>query len=174
MSVKELNSAETVKLRRYRASLVTDGIGIITFGLWSIIKIIMTLLMQPFDLQLSDSETISDPTERMLVIVFAVVFVIISVAIILGIHMFVGLSAYREGRNGKKGSFYIVAAGLMAIFICLTMTLYFVSTDGGQTVSLTSIAAFIIDLTTVILLLDMIYAAFMSRKLAIQLESEAI
>lgn len=40
MSVKELNSAETVKLRRYRASLVTDGIGIITFGLWSIIKLL--------------------------------------------------------------------------------------------------------------------------------------
>ncbi len=27
------------KLRRYRSSLVTNGIGIITFGLWSLIKI---------------------------------------------------------------------------------------------------------------------------------------
>ena len=174
MDVKELNSEVSVKLRRYRASLVTDGVGIITFGLWSIIKMIVTVLMQPVDVGLSSIETISDPTEKLLVIVIAIVFVLIIVAIILGIHLYIGISSYREGLHGKKGSFYLVAAGFLAFIICISMTLYFVSPDDSQALTITSIAAFIIDLTTVILLLDMIYAAFKSRKLTIQLESEAI
>ncbi len=174
MIVNKHNSAETVKLRRYRASLVTDGIGIITFGLWSIIKSLLSFLMQPSDFELPNNERIPDPAEILIIIVVAVIIVLIFVAIILGIHLYVGLSSYKEGRNGKKGSFYLVAAGLMAFLNCLGMTLYFVSPNGSKTITITSIAAFIIDLTTDIILLDMIYAAFMSRKLAAKLESEAI
>ena len=87
-------------------------------------------------------------------------------------HLYIGLSAYREGINGKKGSFYLVAAGIMALIMCITMTIYFVPWDDAGSFTVLSIAALFIDLTTVVILVDMIYAAIMSRRLAKKLERE--
>lgn len=161
------------KLRRYRNSLVTNGIGIITFGLWSMIKFIMSTVMQPIEFDDSVNDEMTEPIIKIIAIVIVAAIVVIILTIIFAVHFYIGLSAYREGINGKKGSFYLVTAGIMALIMCMTMTVYFVPQDDTNSFTLSSIAAFFIDLTTIIILVDMIYAALMSRRLAKKLESEA-
>lgn len=160
------------KLRRYRSSLVTNGIGIITFGLWSLIKFIMSTVVQPVEFDDAAIQEMADPTLKIIALIIVGALVVIILAIIFAVHFYIGLSAYKEGINGKKGSFYLVAAGIMALIMCMTMTIYFVPQDNADTFTLSNIAAFFIDLTTVIILVDTIYAALMSRRLAKKLESE--
>ena len=161
------------KLRCYRSSLVTNGIGIITFGLWSIIKFIMSMVMQPINFEDAANDEMADPAAKIIALIIVGAIVVIILAIIFAVHLYIGLSAYKEGINGKKGSFYLAVAVVMALAICLTMTLYFVPHDNTEGVTMSNIAAFFIDLTTVVILIDTIYAALMSRKLAKKLESEA-
>ena len=160
------------KLRRYRSSLVTNGIGIITFCLWSLIKFIMSMVVQPVEFDDAANLEMADPTLKIITLIIVGAIIVIIIAIIFAVHLYIGLSAYREGINGKKGSFYLVAAGIMALIMCMTMTIYFVPRNDAGSFTVSSIAAIFIDLTTVVILVDMIYAAIMSRRLAKKLERE--
>lgn len=161
------------KLRRYRSSLVTNGIGIITFGLWSMIKFIMSMVVQPVEFDDPANAEMADPIAKIIALIIVGAVVVIILAIIFAVHLYIGLSAYKEGINGKKGSFYLVVAGIMALILCLTLIFYFIPQDNADSFTLSNIAAFFIDFTTVIILFDMVYAALMSRRLAKKLESEA-
>lgn len=116
----------------------------------------------------------ADPTPKIIALIIVGTIVVIIIAIIFAVHLYIGLSAYKEGINGKKGSFYLVIAGIMALIMCMTMTIYFIPRDDADSFTVSSIAAFFIDLTTVVILVDIIYAALMSRRLAKKFESEAI
>lgn len=131
------------------------------------------MVVQPIEFNDPVNQEMADPIAKITALIIVGAVVVIIIAIIFAVHLYIGLSAYKEGINGKKGNFYLVAAGIMALVLCLTMTLYFVPQDNADLFTMSNIAAFFIDLTTVIILVDMIYAALMSRRLAKKLESEA-
>ena len=160
------------EIRRYRNSLVTDGIGIVYFVIWSIIKIVLNVVKESSDFIESFRKTISDSDERSetAIIIFLIIAFVVFVTFILFLQLYIGLSAYKEGINGKKGNIYLVAAVIMMLINCLGMTLYFIPEYIADEISFSNIVAFFIDLTTVLILLDMIHSAIMSRKLSKQLE----
>ncbi len=158
------------KLRRYRGSLVTNGIGIIVFGVWSILKLVLSLVIDPLDLNIAGDEYTTDQLADTIALVIVVIIFIIILTIVLLVHLYVGFSAYKEGIYGKKGSFYLVLVVIMALIDCCTLVLYLLPKDYSTNDSQVQFAAFIIDITTVVVLIDTLYTAIMSRKLAKQLE----
>ncbi len=155
------------KLRRYRSSLVTNGIGIINFGLWSLIKVIIAAVVNPSNYTESiDDEIVNTPA----FIFGTIIILIIILAILIFPYLYIGLSAYREGVRGKKGSGYLIFAGIILLVTILQMVFYFFPQDSYEMSVSTYVASFLIDFTTIILLLDTIYAAIMSRKLSKLLE----
>ena len=158
------------KLRRYRGSLVTNGIGIIVFGVWSILKLVLSLVIDPLDLNIAGDEYTTDQLADTIALVIVVIIFIIILTIVLLVHLYVGFSAYKEGIYGIKGSFYLVLVVIMALIDCCTLVLYLFLKDNSTNDSQVQFAAFIIDITTVVVLIDTLYTAIMSRKLAKQLE----
>ncbi len=156
------------KLRRYRNSLVTDGGGIIAFGLWGVIKFIISYFS---DSLFSSTDLDDEIANSTFYIVMSVMLMIIIISIILSINCYIGMSAYKEGINGKKGSFYLVAAAFLVLIVLGEMTLYFVPDSSNEIGLISRLAAFFIDLTKAIILLDMLYAAFMSRRISKKIAS---
>ena len=67
------------KLRRYRSSLVTNGIGIINFGLWSLIKVIIAAVVNPSNYTESiDDEIVNTPAFIFGTIIILIIILAIS------------------------------------------------------------------------------------------------
>ncbi len=105
------------ELRRYQNLLVCVGSGVITFGIWSVIKVIMTMVRDK-DEWLEFMEYIFGPEYAgagMFILILASGIVI---AIDLIIRLYIGSSARKDGfgrRNGKR-RVYLVLAIILAIF----------------------------------------------------------
>ncbi len=104
------------ELRRNRSTLVVVGLGVIAFGAWSVVKIVLMLLLDPdaFFETLGLTEIVSENA-----ITRAVGFAVpgVFLALDLALRLFIGLRARREGLARKKaGMVYLVLACLLAVF----------------------------------------------------------
>ncbi len=151
-------------LRRAEDALVTNGLGVVIFGAWSGIKSVMSLFM---DLN-GDGSPLTDISgtagERAAVIVTLLIMLLIP----LLVHCYVGFSAVREGRGQRKRHFYLFVAWVMIIFnlgfsIGLTVLAVLYGTLNELTFS--TVITFLIDLTSLSILIGMIASAGKVRKL---------
>ena len=147
------------KLRRYRSSLTTNGVGIVSFGIWSAIKLILMLMNDIFSTSLIDFEST--------VVYFLTLFIIFLFAIIvLGLHLYIGKRAYREAIDGANGSLYLIIIALLIpiVFFEIIVLLSGMKEDNDD--YLTACISISIDLVKALILIDTIYSAIMSRRLA--------
>ena len=154
------------KLRRYRGSLVTNGGCIIAFGLWSALKFVITFITDSdlFNYEINDH---AEGSEYALILkILTIIFVASIIAFILYIHIYIGRSSYREGLSEKTGSFYLVITFIVAVIVLFEMVLYLVPRDNIEENFISLLAAFFIDLTKELLLVDTLYVAVMSRHIA--------
>ncbi len=156
------------KLRRFRNALVINGWGIVAFGVWSVIKLILIFISNPPSFEVAETDAIVKIISK----IFLIAALIIVITCILSIHLYIGRSASREGINGKRGSFYLVAAVFVFLILLCEMVLYFVPDESGKIALIGKLAAFFIDLTKTVIMVDTLYSAFMSRKLANKLENQ--
>lgn len=163
-----MNSITNKKLRRYRGSLVSNGKGIIYFGAWSVIKSILSIMRNPESIL---SNSTDYPTW---VAILSTLLLFFSVSFIaFAVNLYIGRASCKEGLNGKKGSFYLVVAGVVAMIDIGFLLIYLVTgLSGGEDFDL-ALAAFLVDLTKSVLLIDIIYTAIMSRRMEKKLRSAA-
>lgn len=159
------------EIRRCQDHLISIRTGVSAFGIWTVIRFIMTVVMQRKTLI---SEIVEQPgiiSSRAALIglcVFAAVFSLI----ILGIHLYIGLSARAEGLGGRKRSGYLTATGIFILFYVvgiITEVVRFWSTfktitDGAVTI--------FIDTTMLVTLAELMFNAVRVRKLSRQAAEE--
>lgn len=144
-----------VKLRRYQNLLTVSGLGVIVFGLWSVIKTLLVLFMQEDTLDdIPDSTVIR-------VIFFAILGVVLLVDLLL--RLFVGLSARAEGFGKKKSVVYIIFAFLLAIVSLVSVVMIFFDMDETSIDEL--IVSVIVEGTSLIVVIELLVAAFNVKKL---------
>lgn len=151
---------EETELRRGQNTLFILGGGVITFGLWSIVKSIMYLLVNPFQYFRSD-----DVPQEFQLIVMAVVYGIAAllVGLDVGLRFFVGLSARAEARGKKKSRAYIVVAAVMAagnlLLFLGTLLLAATTPDAVTGNLLDTLVSAVVDVTALITLFELVFTA---------------
>ena len=148
-----------VKLRRYQNLLIVSGTGVVFFGLWSVIKAILTFLTQ--------SEVLLDSLKELpegigyRIIFFAIIGTFL--ASIIGIRLIVGLSARAVGYGKMNRWFYLVFAFLLAIgtLVLIAFDVYYMVTED----LIDDFVALVVDVTSVYTTIELIVASFMVRKL---------
>ena len=155
MSEKELKK----ELLKYRDTLSITGLGVLAFGLWSIIRMFLSLALYDDYLGLSTIET-AGKIFFYIVIAFLVIMDII-------LRLKVGLDAYKEGKRIKKGMFYIVIAAL--IFLPSSILSIISGAEALRTDVIDSAVSLIVEATSLITTIEMIVSAVMVKKLSKEL-----
>lgn len=143
------------KMRRYQNLLTVSGLGVIIFGLWSVLKTILLLFMKEGIL----SEIPDDTFVR--VMFFLILGGILLVDVL--IRLYVGLSARAEGFGKKKGYGYVIIAILMALASLTSLVLIFFDTNEQSIWEL--IVSVIVEATSLVVTIELLVAAFTVKKL---------
>ncbi len=150
------------ELRRRRNELYNLGTGVLVFGLWSVAKTLMYLLLTPPNLELY---TLS-PKLRNHLALLLVCFVLLTTFAELGIRAYLGLSARAEGLGKRRKMSYVVLAFCQAaasLFIGVFFLTQMESTERGRLDTIVSMA---VDLSSTIIMAEMAFTALKVKKLS--------
>ncbi len=168
MTSAELNKS----LTKYRKSLSVAGEAMTAFGVWTGVKVVLSLFFNQNELK----EILSNPAIAEIPLWFQIVFIALSVTLILGFflsfHLIIGLGAYKEGHGKKKGIFYLFLTVLTIIVIGIEVIVFFINprVREGYTL-LTGISSILFELTMMCICIDILYSAFMARRVEKQMHT---
>ena len=135
-----------LRLRKKQSNLAALGLGVIAFGVWSIIKPLLYLALD------SESYLGSFKGDKYLLLTFWILLAG-TLAIDLALRLHIGRSAIAEGKGADRKPGYIVLSFIIAVisFALLTIGLLVQSPEGttGNTV-----VAMLVELTSDVLLMD--------------------
>lgn len=157
-------NSDKSKLRRYEDNLNVSGIGVIILGAWSIVKIFMQILLS------SNGEmTVEEFEDGGIAVAVVVILIIVAVILLISflifkIHLYIGLNASKDakGQPHKKG--YYVGAIIILVLSVLSFTAYFDDFKDLDNIE-TTLASFLVDLTTIYILGTLIYSSKMVKQL---------
>lgn len=95
-------------LRRCQDMLSAGGKGVIFFGIWNVIKVIMYFVMARDTMSATFKRVDAEGLEWIVILIMAVM-----IGISLAFRVFVGRSAIKESRETKKKYAYIIIAFIM-------------------------------------------------------------
>ncbi len=157
-----MNSDTGAELRRVRNNLRCDGAGYILFGVWGVLKILITVTMDKSFLQKVMEQVefdAGDEYNRMIANIVMFIFFTIIALITLLVHLYVGLGALRYSKGIKKKGFLVAAVLLMIITVDGIIN-YFEPGEYKEDDYDSIFASVLVDLTAIFLLFDMLYSAY--------------
>ena len=168
---------EEAKLRKYEHALVISGVGVIAFGLWSIIKAAIYFILIPME-QLSKAKASDDLaelqalglTDRGIGYLIAV-SILFALIVDFALRLYIGRSAVYDGRRLKKKRFtYVVLAILVAASLASSLLQRCIALGSGDAAvwadAMSSAnVSIVVDMTSLLALIEMIIAAIMVRRL---------
>ena len=152
------------ELRRKQVTLVTLGTGVILFGVWSVVKSLLYFRTNLFN----DLDTQIEPELLPYVKLVTVVIVALFVLADLGIRLKIGRRARAEGMGRRQKNGYLILAALIVLVNIIgdllgvyALVKYGVSEQSGPDY----IVSVLVDLSSTILLAELIITALRVRKL---------
>lgn len=138
------NQPDDIKIRKYRDTLVTGGLALIAFGVWTIIRSVLEISeelgnqlngMTYEGLSEAEMETIRETMAYQSILYVIIGLAIVLMVVDLAIRIYIGLSARAVGlqkkkKNGKERNgimwlifgFLLVAIGIYSLIITLLET----------------------------------------------------
>lgn len=120
------------KLRKYESILVISGLGVVAFGLWSIVRAAIYYFLNPLkptdyisEADLAkiaadwEAQGIGFLTDKVDTILTTMIFVLMVVDLLL--RLYIGMSARAYGRGRRRRGFYVVFVWIMAFFMALSI-----------------------------------------------------
>ena len=157
------NDKGHVDERRYAGTLKSTARGTLIMGIWSLIKSFMGMLGE----NASAFKASGDPALIAIfgsVVVFAVVFVIG-----ISLRFIICRGACREAASGKKKNGYIVCA-IMLLTYGVYAVAYFIYQVFSKNADAQDILKFVFDVTSFVILCELIASAYRLRKVRDELE----
>ncbi len=149
------------ELRRYQNLLICVGTGVITFGFWSLIKGVMSLILFKDDINTFLDATLPPEIPPYTVILIIVIMFAIGIALDLILRLYVGLSARKDGFGSAKkvNRAYPVFAIILAL-ISVTSFISDFSMIGSEFGGiLDTVVTCIIDVTSVVMSIELFVGA---------------
>ena len=151
------------ELRRKQVTLVTLGTGVILFGVWSVVKSLLYYRTNLF----ADLDTQVEP-ELLPYMLATVVIVALFVLADLGIRLKIGRRARAEGMGRRQKNGYLILAALI-VLVNITgdlLGVYYIVKNGVPEQSGPDyVVSVLVDLSSTILLAELIITALRVRKL---------
>ena len=145
------------KARNMEVNLRTLGTGVILLGAWTFIKFALTFLVYGSEIYGNDVSSV--------VIAWVTAFVLGIAGIDFLLRLYIGLSARAEGKGKPKRAVYLVLTGiLLALEIIAVLADAYLIFSTYEAL-FTTIITFFIDLTSTILLLELMVNAIGIRRL---------
>ncbi|MCR5179156.1 MAG: hypothetical protein K6C95_09280 [Lachnospiraceae bacterium] len=178
LSLLVRNDDVQIKLRRFRDMLAVSGAAVIAFYLWDLLKVLVGMFLgkETFAGLLAgvmEGFELSDPGDYKVVRIVAGLFIalvaILACLIIFYYHYYIGIHAYKEGRqrSRKKNNLYLaltVLSLLMSAWVFFpSVGRFFVSND--DTAEQIGLATLFVELTTLLNYVFLLFAAYKVRKL---------
>ena len=142
---------DKVKLRRYEDDLNVGGLGVVILGAWSVLKVLMYTIME--DKNTINLEEIAKEDRAIAVGIFIVIIALtlLMVLLIFKIHLYIGMNASKAARGEPYKKGYYTAAIILLVFSVLSMFTYIEAIKDLDNID-TTIASFLVDLTTIYIL----------------------
>ena len=150
------------EIRRHETTLIYSGYAVIAFGLWSIIRTVLMRLMDPAALQRLFFDDASLSLEEYGTVLYWILLVLLVLDLLY--RTYLGMSAVREGQGQKKKWVYVVLAFLYAEGCVVGDVRALISPPGGV-YSLDLIVGTVVDLTSCVALLEIVWASVHLRLL---------
>ncbi|MBQ7715557.1 MAG: hypothetical protein IJT70_06785 [Clostridia bacterium] len=151
-----------VKLRRFGNLLTVSGLGVIAFGVWNVLKMILVFVMQRDMIEAIFAEISADALIKYITIAIIAAIMLLDFLI----RLFVGLSARAEGFGKKKGVAYIVFAVLLVLGSVSSLVLVFYDTDSlTKNPILQTAVSVILEITSMVATIELIVAAVTVKKI---------
>lgn len=171
ITVEQLGeTTDKVRMRRYRSNLYVAGTGVIAFEIWSLIRFSIAYLTRPELLQNPLREILQNQNHSRPETVFAILFIVLVSAALLGgtlaVRLYIGLSARQEGRGQpRKRPTYLAVTWLLIVINAVGIGLALaqgVYRPGGNEGSLNGgVVSLLVDLTCLAALVEV---AVMGRR----------
>lgn len=171
------------QLRRYENTLIILGFSVILFGLWSVLKVAMHYTLDNSEFMKTvhslhenmNADTAAVISEKLIIILICLM-AFFFITLIIGLRLFIGMSAIREGQGRLKGK------GFLYLVISLVMLLMNVSSiyetiihitdfSGSYNSIFDKISALVIDFTSMIALLELIISSIQVKIVRNKLKS---
>ncbi|MBP0961265.1 MAG: hypothetical protein J5864_03905 [Oscillospiraceae bacterium] len=154
------------EIRRCRDNLVSIGTGVAMFGIWTAVRIVMSIILERREL-ISETQNYTDADLSIITSLLWMFTAILSLTV-LGIHLYIGLSARSEGLGGKKRTGYLIADAVYIAVYCVGITAELVKFNDLFDNPVHGIVTIFIDITVAVTLAELMTNAVRSRKLAVQ------
>lgn len=168
---ESLDTPELVReLRRNQDSLSSVGLGVLCFGVWSVIKAAVLFVIQvPVQI-----EAVVEKPYMPATIAFAGAFLLLILAFILALRMYIWRSARAESQGGRHKRGYLFAVGLLIVLNLISLIGIILQTvlpgrfetDG----LLTRCTIAFIEMTSLVTLAQMIAASIRVKRISRELE----
>lgn len=147
------------KQRKDENTLVVIGGGVIAFGVWSVVRTVMEVILRMEELQGMSGMAGMTGLERLAAEIIMWVVVAILVGVDMSIRLFIGLSARSEGMGRKKGQAYVAVAGILAVFYVVIWLAEMAGFHGSEQLYLSQIAAMLLDFSSSAVLVELVFTA---------------
>ncbi len=138
-----------VKLRKYENKLIISGLGVILFGIWSVVKSLLSFIL---NMNTDESYNVS-----------MLVNVLIFLAIELALRLYIGMSARSEGFGRKKRYAYIVLSVIISILSFVSL-LYLLYANNIESL-LQYLVSILFEATSMFAYIELVVSAFAVKKL---------
>lgn len=170
------NSPEAILKRRIQDTLIIVGTDIILFSIWTMVKTVGISMMYRTEIIRdmrsfggTENSTLSDSTLFLLFLIM----ILFLFSILLFLRLYVGLAAISEGRGRRRSNLYLAIAGIMIVLSILSLYQMLLQLFSGAEIEHApyylsddpSISSVIIELTSIVMMLQMVSAAIRIRRL---------
>ncbi len=162
--------SDIIKIRKYRDDLNVCGLGTIVLGVWGVVKAIIELFTD-FKSEW-DIETDTVVEKVFVVILLAIIFGIVA-GLIMWLHLYVGLNAMKAARGQSYKKKYYPVCIILCVLTIASIGTYYEDFKDLENID-TTLAALIVDLTTIYIYAVIIISTYKMRKLgADQVDSDS-
>ena len=152
------------EIRRCRDNLVSIGTGVSMFGIWTAVRIVMSIILERKDL-ISETQNYTDADLSIITVMLWAFTAVLSLSV-LGIHLYIGMSARSEGLGGKKRTGFLIADVFYMAVYCAGIAAESVKFKDLFQNPVHGIVTVFIDVTVLVTLAELMTNAVRSRKLA--------
>jgi hypothetical protein len=133
-----LSDSYRVKLRKYSKNVVINGLGVIMFGAWSVIKIMLMCIYTPAYKAILFRNDENGLREINYPILLGITILAVLIA---GVHFYLGTRAidYGRGRSEKKTYLFVVAILLFLTVTSSIGSIIYISQDIADIADITDI-----------------------------------
>ena len=165
------NDLDHILMRRSQNTLIVVGTGIILFSIWTVVKTLGLIFMLKDESiaiarKVADEIGISISDQHLYYIVLAVMLIIL--LLFLAVRTYIGRAAISEGRGVRRRKGYLILAVIMIIINTAAVAANYLLPESqeflGELSTNNSLPAFIIEVTSMIMMAEMVFAAARLRR----------